>query len=546
MITYPWRFRWVRVLTYMGASGIAILVGITVWMNRKGEREWKAAQAMLASEGVELDFKAMKVVSVADAENFCAIPLLKDITVVEDDDVSKGESAAKRKVLDALGPPPFHTTFPRPSISNTEAAGMPVDLRPWSEWLRKVGHPMPLTDPDHAAREVLAALSYQDAAFREMAMAVNRPAARWVPGWTEGPLPEIMSMRRIPHLGTLQSLANGLSLRAKAAAQAGDAAKAHEATLILARISEAGCEEPCALGLLVGVTFTSMLSRSVWECGVEGCGTAEDYHRLQCALEKLDIRQATVRVFKEEIAVCVDGVFYMQQHRLGNSVLDNVKGWSNWKWLTLLVPDGFFKGNAASTANLTVDYVVRPLRDLGWPDVLAAQRRLEAHLSATKAEIWKHPDMVLTALSVPTFLRIVERAAYAQTLVDQSIIACALERYRLEHGGYPGSLRDLTRSGEKPLPLDLISSAPMGYRKTAEGRYLLWGVGFDGVDDGGKNNEGPGSRNKPSHPDYKGDWVWSYPTREEIAASKAPPPHPASKRTKVRKSEGSAQKEAGR
>ncbi|MEZ0274875.1 MAG: hypothetical protein ACAH88_08215 [Roseimicrobium sp.] len=530
-----WRSRWVRFIAYAGAALLAALVGLTIWMNHKGSRDWKEAQAMLASEGVELDFKAMKVASVADADNFCAIPLLKGVTAVEDGDETKGEPAVKRKAVAALGLPPFHSTYSRPPVSNTEAVGMPVDLREWSDWLRKIGHPMPVTDPDHAAREVLAALSYHDAAIAEMAAAVNRPVARFLPAWTDGPMPEPMAMRKIPHLSVLQNLSDGLSLRAKAAAQAGDVAKAHEAALILARLAEATCEEPCVIGLLVGTTRTSILSRTVWELGVAGSGTAEDFLRLQHALERLDIQGWTVRAFKEEIAVCVDGAFYMQRHRV--TLLADVEGWSNWKWVSLLIPEGWFKANAASTANLTVDYIVRPLRDRGWPDALAAQHRLHEYLSRTRAEIWWHPDKMLTVLSVPAFLRIVERTAYAQGLVDQAIIACALERYRIEHGGYPDTLRDLSRPGEKPLPLDILSGAPFGYRKTEDGRYILWGVGYDGTDDGGQNNEGTTARSKPTHRDYQGDWVWSYPTREEIAASKAPkpaPPRPV-KRSKAQK-----------
>jgi hypothetical protein len=57
-----------------------------------------------------------------------------------------------------------------------------------------------------------------------------------------------------------------------------------------------------------------------------------------------------------------------------------------------------------------------------------------------------------------------------------------------------------------------MSGKPMGYRLTPNGRYALWCVGFDGVDDGGKRVLDPKSPDRApySNPDYKGDWVWDF------------------------------------
>jgi hypothetical protein len=52
----------------------------------------------------------------------------------------------------------------------------------------------------------------------------------------------------------------------------------------------------------------------------------------------------------------------------------------------------------------------------------------------------------------------------------------------------------------------------MGYRKTGDGRYALWCVGFDGKDDGGKRGlDATNPLNTGfSRPDYVGDWVWDF------------------------------------
>jgi hypothetical protein len=540
-----WQSRWVRWPTYVIAFFVAIFAALTVWMNRNGERDWKAAQEALVREGIDLDFRNAKIVPIPDAENFCAIPLLNGIGVVEDGDVTKGVPAAKRKALEAAGLPQYHPTHNRPPLSPSASIDVPVDLSEWADWFRKTGHPMPVTDPDNAPREVLGALSYQDAAIVEMAAVIDRPVSRLVPDWRLGPFPDPMLLRQIPHLSALQSLVSGLSLRTKAAAQAGERAKAHEAALCMARVAEATCQEPHAIGLLVGVTSVSILAQSTWELGAAHCGTAEDFLRLQRTLQKFDMRREAVRAFKEEVAASLDSLFHFQRHReLPDMSLGGAE-WDHAKKLVWLIPRGWFESNAANIALLNLEHIVRPLRDHGWATALTEEERLMSRLEAANAEIWWHPDMMVAVLTLPVYTRFVDRAVYAQCQLDLAIIACALERFRLEHGSYPNALVELARSGEKPLPLDILSGKPMGYRKTDDGRYVLWAVGYDRADDGGHRPTGGGKTDKPTRRNYRGDWVWTYPTPEEIAEARDPAPPEASKRVKkrsVKKAEDPPQK----
>jgi hypothetical protein len=96
----------------------------------------------------------------------------------------------------------------------------------------------------------------------------------------------------------------------------------------------------------------------------------------------------------------------------------------------------------------------------------------------------------------------------AQCLIDQAVIACVLERYRIEKGGYPESLDGLTRTTGAALPIDAISGEAMQYRRTQDGMVRLWCVGLDRVDDGGKRIKNAKMNSKEKG--VKGDWVWSY------------------------------------
>ena len=64
-------------------------------------------------------------------------------------------------------------------------------------------------------------------------------------------------------------------------------------------------------------------------------------------------------------------------------------------------------------------------------------------------------------------------------------MAIALERYRLAHGEYPESLDVLAPQFMAKLPHDIINGQPLHYRRTSDGQFVLYSVGWNETDDGG-------------------------------------------------------------
>ncbi len=65
-------------------------------------------------------------------------------------------------------------------------------------------------------------------------------------------------------------------------------------------------------------------------------------------------------------------------------------------------------------------------------------------------------------------------------------VACLIEIYRKEFGSYPESLDDVeAQEGSSELLTDPLSEQRLEYRKTDSG-YLLYSIGVDGVDNGGR------------------------------------------------------------
>ena len=119
---------------------------------------------------------------------------------------------------------------------------------------------------------------------------------------------------------------------------------------------------------------------------------------------------------------------------------------------------------------------------------------------ATKAfASWKKAEQGL-----PVVLRI-------QTLVNEGQIACALERYRLAQGTYPETLDTLVPQFIEKLPRDIVNGAPLLYHRVEDGTFVLYSVGWNETDDGGKSLSDIGDLKNVA----QGDWVWKNSLKPE-------------------------------
>lgn len=116
----------------------------------------------------------------------------------------------------------------------------------------------------------------------------------------------------------------------------------------------------------------------------------------------------------------------------------------------------------------------------------------------------KTPYTILESMFLPNFTKATQTLARNQTLADEAQTVCALERYRLAHGRYPESLEALVPQFIDKLPHDIIGGRPLHYRRTDDGRFLLYSIGWNEKDDGGTV-----APNRDGREDLEnGDWVW--------------------------------------
>jgi hypothetical protein len=82
--------------------------------------------------------------------------------------------------------------------------------------------------------------------------------------------------------------------------------------------------------------------------------------------------------------------------------------------------------------------------------------------------------------------RLLTRPAEIETRRRLMITALALERHRIRHGSYPVTLQELVPDFLASVPSDFMDGEALRYRRTADGYFVLYSVGLDCVDDGGR------------------------------------------------------------
>ena len=202
---------------------------------------------------------------------------------------------------------------------------------------------------------------------------------------------------------------------------------------------------------------------------------------------------------EEEVSAC-----HIFQIAMAPFEIQRVPNATLWQKIKHAKTSNFMRGffyfsiiNVVKTDELIVDSI-DPSQKIVWPQKTAKFQYEVGKLEHANA--WQlMPYKLLAVIAVPNFTKTVQTFAFDQSKVDEAQIVCALECYRLAHGNYPETLNELVPQFVDKLPHDIIGGQPLKYRRIADGRFMLYSIGWNETDDSGQFS--------PSSYD-KGDWIW--------------------------------------
>jgi hypothetical protein len=485
-----------RVLLSLACLATVVLVFYTV-ENWRGRRAWQAYVRESASAGRNLSLAATIPPAVPDVQNFCQCPLLSPILnlgKVNGRFIWYDTNGLAR--INALGPW-LGSAGPGSATTNS--------LKDWQAWYRSLTNLADLYLTNSPAEDVLMVLRRFDPDLAELKEeAARRPLDRWAIHYDmDAPL-EIA----LPHLAKIKQICVLLQVRESALFATGNAPGAISDFGLGARLAESVRSEPFMISQMVRGVCWEILLPPLRE-GLRG-------HQLMDAqLADLQARLlATDLLPGYELSVASERAASEVFLTVTRRQCDRLAG-ENWPELFrpfytiarfgTYAPRGWVYQNQVSLCRLMDTYLV-PCVDL--PSRTVPPARTEA-----LADAFKRAKGPYSALLSPIFdlqarfgglYFYGHRLAHAQTQIDQAVIACALERYRLAHGEYPETLDLLVPRFIPKLPHDLIDGRPLHFRRTFDRNYLLYSVGWNGTDESGTIE-----RQDDGQVDFKhGDWVW--------------------------------------
>jgi hypothetical protein len=392
------------------------------------------------------------------------------------------------------------------------------DLKTWQDYFRACLPPLkpevtnlfPLpVQSQTPAGDVLLELSKFDSTIEELRSASRRPYSHF-PIFYSNANP---ATTLLPHLAEIKRCAQVLQLRAVAEVQSGQTEKALDDIKLMLRLTESVRTEPILISHLVRIAIEQILLQPVWEGLADHRWTDAQLAVLDVELGKIDFL-ADCDVAMEGEMACAAGTieYFRQSRRLDIDMFSGGKGMHSdpnydfLMWLAHFGPGGWFDQNKVACSDVSVNLLVpllnRKTRTVS-PTLVA---------SATNAlnKIRLTPYNWTTRLMFSWSFESPQKFAYGQWSVEALRIACALERYRLAHGSYPESLAALSPHFLKSIPHDIINGQPLHYRPTFANRFILYSVGWNETDDGGKIVFEEEARQVDRD---QGDWVWQMPAK---------------------------------
>ncbi len=523
-------FRWVFTPRVLGRIACVLLSLATLvvlfYVEEKvrGRWAWNRYREALEKQGLSVDIKTVKPPALAEDANFARSPALKtlyDYTSQQKRPLGKDYEQFQERLNEPQKLAQKLGYAQSPNMGGTWRKSA------WPDPYKMLGEPRkgakvePPASPEKAAELVLDIYRQTTGPLIDalQAEAQKRRYSNFDINYdTDDPFAILL-----PYLAHWKGLGQQSATRAVAELRLKQPEAAFRDTLFCLHMSETLKDDPILISFLVSVALREIGISAVWY----GLGTrqwnARQLEELQARIEGVNMLSQVRRALNWERVLGqrgIDGFARQFPHKmtfatLGSSMEEgaprSMEGEMLDKVLSYLYPKGWLYFESINYQRLFVEHLLRMAPsgqervDLKALD--QAAKAMEQELEGPPVQaVFRH--QMLSRLLLPALARVMNRAVNSHMAGTMAATACALERFRLDHGKLPQALTELTPKYLKQAPIDAIDGQPLRYKVDAEGSYELYSIASNGVDEGGKVVLFDKSGNVNQQ---EGDWVWKYP-----------------------------------
>jgi len=493
--------RWLAIIAVALVLLVALFYGEE---NFRGARAWRNFNRAQAAEGEKLNLADFVPPPVADEQNFAMTPLLR--VTFDYFHTTDGIRWRDTNALQHLSNIRFDLGSPAiaaPNIADLDR-GTPVDLKAFADFYRGNTNYPQSAHPGNDAEDILTALGKFDPDLKELReAAASRPSSRFPIEYSHEPPAAIL----LPHLAPVKGISAVCELRAIAELESRRSADALKDLQLCFRLSDSLRGEPFLIDHLVRIATLELALQGVRAGLIRHAWSDSQLAELDTNLANIDLLGDYAQTMRGERALHMSGLDYYRRKGITAAALQtedqSILNGTAVNWM----PAGWYYQNMTVVGEIYRDYVL--------PSVDVSNRVVTPALGAAMMSDLDRrrvsPYNIFAKMLLPALGKASQRAARGQTTLDETRVACAIERYRIQHNDLPDSLDALAPQFIPKIPNDLFDGKPLRYKKNTDGTYLIYSIGWNEKDDGGVEVRMKG---KNSREDLnQGDWVWSFPSR---------------------------------
>ncbi len=472
------RFRRMAIRWALLCLGLVLLVvGYYGYQNWRSQRAWNSFQAELQQKGRSLDIAPLLPRPVPDAENFARSPAFAALQAK-----LKSTNETKR-LFDQM-----QNVTGANYISGAATEGLdwmqqkPSSLSNYVRWINPKSSAVNITDRAKLADAILEGLAPQAGTLNALAAAAHLPALQF----TTHRVAKFLLSANSTETYVLERQHTLFQIRACASLAVGHANDAAEDVLTGLRLARLARQLPDAHA---SVRVQFMLARTLqplWDGLAEHRWNESQLASFQRELSAFNlladhtnaIHRVTLLYIqcwqRSDSPAHVSRLPYAPRGSVGSEPALQPAAWRFYNCMQLY--------QAGERAIARVDVAgERVQAENSWDDTSGLPLETDTMYLFQQAAWWGgKPSLV----------------SFAQTSLNQAVLACALERHFLARGIYPASLEQLVPAWLDRIPHDTQRGRSMIYQCVATNQFILRGVGPNGLDDR-KNKSGD-------------DWLWTY------------------------------------
>ena len=530
-----WLFAW-RTIKWLLLGLAVIFVPVALFYARedwRGKNAWDKYRQAEEAKGEKFDFASFIPPPVPDEQNFALAPIVASCYSRYLDENGHRLQPENTNVVNRLDMK--IGGIQDQWLGNTNTLGSwqlseVVNLPGWQYYYRTAGstnyctagtNEFPLAPtPQSPGADVVLALSKYNSALEDLHQAANQHEKSRFPINYDSASPTALVQ---PHLYYFEDCGEVLELRAVAELADHQSGKALADIKLVMRLSDSIQNEPGFYSQLIRLALLRDIFQPIWEGATAHKWSDSQLADLEQEMGRLNLLTEYPFAMRSERAQNIATIEFMRRHRtsawncipmityLGRPDTyespepPEVQQPQNFalQLIPWLLPNGWFY-----SSEMTIGRIYQPSLPAAGDDERAVISAAQSAESVKENESQHRCRWNLVALTVcPYFGRLAKFFIEEQASLNLARTACALERYSLAHGNYPENLNLLAPQFIEFVPHDIITGKSLHYRRTSDGRFQLYSIGWSGKDNGAI----PGQYSEGEFDFRKGDLVWQYP-----------------------------------